>query len=323
MPPELLKVLAKNPPVESSRCRWEVPDALKARGVAIREKDRLAVLKKSAIPKLKLRISTGKRTYMVGEPILVTLRYEYSGQESLYVYFHSDGKDTPIAHLESRVLDSSGHKMPRPQHMWGSFSHGRSVEIPTDGIHELTTYLNDGVTLDRPGRYAFTVLSPMINCKGNCPKEVAVPESNPLEIEIIPADESFVKNTLVLGEKLLRHEDAEPLDIDMREIERRVEGIRLLGFLFDERAIRMMLPLLDEYLANVADEAFFEFRRFPDKKRLEEILLDSIERGAPATEIGASRYGELLANIPDAKYPLSEGQWSIRLKRHIKSSPKP
>ena len=231
-------------------------------------------------PGLRLILKTPKTTFMIGEPIPVTLRFEYDGKGDLTVDRKNYDRGGRMMHLGFDVRDAQGARVADPDLEFGIREMGGiyGTEIlNSDHPFEQTADINQWFRLDHPGRYSITAKPGMVHA--------ASARSSPLEITIIPATEEFIANSLSEARAGLSDRDEWA----------RARAADQLRYLLAPAAVPDLLAALEDKFGNVVSSARYGLLAFADADMVARAVLKAVEQGHPEDASVNSIYADLLA----------------------------
>jgi len=249
---------------------------------------------KKPLPGLKLELLTPKKSYELGEPIEVTLRYTYTGDRKLAFEDPHYERFGRISQFGFTATDAKGKPVrdPLAGHVGGGGGPVDSGELGPNASHERTVFLNEWLCFDEPGRYAITAWSKIVHlgsvgtAKTRNGAEIPL-ASKPLSLDLTPPVEAH-RLACLAGAK---HGD-------------RSVAIRSLSFLVDPRTIP---ALLDAYQIEGNGDAFSGLLRFRDMAPVRAEILRRVERTRLLTSEDIHRYSGFLAaehlrarNLPES-----------------------
>ena len=268
--------------------------------------------RRPAVPKepgMRLVLTVPKGQFMVGERIPVTLHLSYSGKKSFYINDIRYDRSGRMNHLGFDMRDSLGNAVEDPLLRLGAIFGGgisSQAKLSSTETFTQTADLNEWFRPDRPGKYVVTA-SPSLG------PFTCVSES--INIEIVPATESFIKQILTKAKAGLASGD------DME----RERSSRDLRFLQDDRAIPLLIEGLEDPSGNVETNALFGLRGFRNQKEVERQLRAAMQRGRPKHAESIWKYADLLARAESGISPINvnekvgayyqaEARWRLNLE---------
>jgi len=222
---------------------------------------------------LKLELIFDKDSYRVGEPIPVTLRFTYT-EDAMPV--HATDQVSDGIHrfrlYNFSGKDQEGNNVRDPQSAFYSrksgSSYGITRELSPGEPFEKKGMLNEWLAFDQPGTYEGTPQSGSIiraKYEENRSRSLSL-NSEPVTITITEAKPGWVEEQIARAAEQF----ASPSSGD------RVEAMRRLRFLLDERAITLLIQGLDD--AKAAPHAAFGLLAMPDADAVMAALKTRLEQ---------------------------------------------
>ena len=258
------------------------------------------------VPGLKLEILLPKKTYEIGEPIEITLKHSYSGEERLAIWHVTYDRCGRIMDFGFTAKDEEGDAVPDPigGHLGGFGGGMRSSGPLAPGRHwEQPVVVNEWLRFDRPGRYRVTAWSGVVGYdtgETGDPSGEAIPlTSDPVEIEIVARDPKRTDARLAKAKEGLAAEDDRAREAAARD----------LRFLLDPRAIPLLLDAMGDESGNVEIEAWFGLVSLADLAPVKAAVLARVEKkGEAITVEEVTDYLQLLV-AADMREKGIEGGW--------------
>lgn len=217
----------------------------------------------ASLPGLHLNLVAPTRC-VLGEPIEITMRISYDGDEKVYADRIDFDRSGRVAAYGFRATDASGNAVRDPAAAFLGGEGGGAVykgKLSKEQPFEQKVVVNQWLAFEQPGTYTLRAHSTIVRRENS---EDRVPfglESEPLQIEIVAPDETNRKMRLELAQDMLPTPDRE---IDQLNRQTRFEIARDLRFMLDARAIPSLVGALSDGWINVRFEAFLGLRAFQD-----------------------------------------------------------
>ncbi|MBI2787094.1 MAG: hypothetical protein HYX59_00300 [Elusimicrobia bacterium] len=231
-------------------------------------------------------MTTSKRTFMIGEPVPVTLEFTVSGERRFFADSKTYDRSGRMHHLGFSVTDASGAFVPDPVRNRGGGIMGGLyglVEVTTSAPFRQTADLNEWALLNRPGRHSVSASPGMIHLDAMQGPYTPI-QSPPLDFELIPANEQFIAGTISQARSMMKS----------TEFRQREQAQHLLRFLMSPEALTLMIDGLDDEHGNVQIEASYGLSSYPSTAAVRKALLKAVQEGRPKR---ASAIGEYALHL--------------------------
>lgn len=219
---------------------------------------------------LRLQLLAPRAKYELGEPIVVIMRYTYSGKRKLRIVHLNYNRCGQFGDVSFSAVDSDGRPVRDP--IAGAFTGsggGLRGEGPlsSDQPYEHDECINQWVCFDEPGRYVVTAMSRVVRFDPSGTGSSHGPDiplrSEPLSIEIVPPIDEHRVARLCAAREALKSEEPDRQRyamrdlrcmVDLRAIPYLVEGLALTEFNASSEArfglysFRDMAPVMAELL---------------------------------------------------------------------------
>lgn len=264
-------------------CLDSVSTALKDRGLPPLKRRKQA---RTTPRGISLRLTTSKRTFMIGEPVPVTLEFTVSGERRFFADSKNYDRSGRMHHLGFTVTDASGAFVPDPVRSRGTSMAGGIyglVEVTTGVPFRQTADLNEWALLNRPGRHSILASPGMIHLDAKDGPYTPI-QSPPLDFELIPANEQFISGTISHARSMMKS----------TEFRQREQAQHLLRFLMSPKALPLMIDGLDDEHGNVQIEASYGLSSYPSTAAVRKALLHAVHDGRPKRASAISEYARHL-----------------------------
>lgn len=214
--------------------------------------DAAIIAGKQTLPGLSFQLAAPKKEYVQGEPIVVTMRYTYTGDRKLSVLVGKFDRSGRVPDYSFTAVDTEGKAVRDPVTKLGGMGGGQRWEakLSPQEPYEQEATVNEWLAFDQPGRYTIQGHSTIVRLGDNAFGKPAIPlQSEPLELEIIPATGAVVQTD---RQVLIDRMAAEYPTADKN---RREAIMRELRFMMDEKAIPLLALDLEDEWPNGANQA--------------------------------------------------------------------
>ncbi len=216
------------------------------------------------LPGLQLQLVADKTSYALGEPISISMRYTFDGDEILSVRVVDFDRSGRVSSYGFSAVDAQRKAVRDPVSRLGGMGGGPIAfsKLSKTQPFEQRVTINEWLAFDKPGRFFLRAHSAIVSRGEGFSGAPLSLNSQPLEIEISAPDEANRLLRLEMAKNALSIEDRQ---IDQLNRQTRFNAVQDLRFMLDVRAIPLLVQSLGDGFVNVRNEARMGLDAFEDK----------------------------------------------------------